>query len=255
MGRPVIGAVGVVLEGEGGAFAADASVQEPPEAFVVELREVGHRILRRSYGRTLRGADAGRNALLDAVSALERRGRCRGRQAVRRDDHGCRQAGCVGVIVKLPPALILPPAVVHPVVPAIRVGFALAVRPPIRVPALLPVFNPHPILLPPGRPDAPGGGGHFFFLWDIHEGEGVVSVVGHGIGRVVAVQIHNVGGDGALCRASAQHPDLNGADTGFIGGMPFYPDQLAVAVRIVHIADGIGAAFDYKLHGDRVVRV
>ena len=255
MGRTIIGAVWIVLESEGGAFAADASIQEPPKALVVELREIGHRILSRSNCGALCGADAGRNALLDAVSALERRGRCRGRQAVRRDDHGCRQAGCVGVIIKFPPALILPPAVVHPVVPTVRVGFALAIRPPIRVPALLPVFNPHPILLPPGRPDAPGGGGHFFFLWDIHEGEGVVSVIGHGIGRVVAVQIHNVGGDGALRRASAQHPDLNGANTGFIGGMPLHPDQLAVAVRIVHIADGIGAAFDHKLHGDRVVRV
>src|SRR5699024_4008277 len=114
MGRTIIGAVWIVLESEGGAFAADASVQEPPKALVVELREIGHRILSRSNCGALCGADAGCNALLDAVSALERRGRCRGRQAVRRDDHGCRQAGCVGVIVKFPPALILPPAVVHP---------------------------------------------------------------------------------------------------------------------------------------------
>ena len=56
-------------------------------------------------------------------------------------------------------------------------------------------------------------------------------------------------------RASAQHPDLNGADTGFIGGMPLHPDQLTVAVWVVHIADGISAAFDHKLHGDRVIRV
>ena len=29
--------------------------------------------------------------------------------------------------------------------------------------------------------------------------------------------------------------------------MPLHPDQLAVAVRIVDIADGIGAAFDLSL--------
>ena len=68
MGRTIIGAVWIVLESEGGAFAADASVQEPPKALVVELREIGHRILSRSNCGALCGADAGRNALLDAVS-------------------------------------------------------------------------------------------------------------------------------------------------------------------------------------------
>ena len=60
MGRTIIGAVWIVLESEGGAFAADASVQEPPKALVVELREIGHRILSRSNCGALCGADAGR---------------------------------------------------------------------------------------------------------------------------------------------------------------------------------------------------
>ena len=157
VGRPVISAVGIILEGEAGAFAADASIQEPPEASVVELREIGHGILRRSHSRTLGSADIGGHGLLNAVTAFCSRGaRCR-RHVVWSNVHRSRQAGGVAVVVKLPPALILPPAVVHPVIPVICMGFSLTVSPAIRMLALFPIFYPHPILLPPGRPDAPGG--------------------------------------------------------------------------------------------------
>ena len=56
-------------------------------------------------------------------------------------------------------------------------------------------------------------------------------------------------------RAAALDSDPDGADTGFLRRMPFHPDQLAVSLRVIDIADRIGAAFDHKLHGDRVVRV
>ena len=57
VGRAVIGAVVVIFESEGGALAADAAVQQSPEALIPEFREISHRILRRCHCRTLIRAD------------------------------------------------------------------------------------------------------------------------------------------------------------------------------------------------------
>src|SRR5699024_5032940 len=141
-------------------------------------------------------------------------------------------------------------AVIHPVVPTAAVAVALTVCPAIRMPALFPVFYPHPMFLPPGRPDAPGGRGHFFFLWDTDKGKVIASVIGYRIGRIVAVQIHDVGSDGAVGWAAALDSDPDGADAGLIRRMQLYPDQLTVSLRVIDIADRIGIALDDKLHGD-----
>ena len=54
VGRAVIGAVGVIFESEGGTLSTDAAVQQSPESFVPEFREISHRILRRRDSRALR---------------------------------------------------------------------------------------------------------------------------------------------------------------------------------------------------------
>ena len=70
VGRALIGAVVVIFESEGGALAADAAVQQSPEAFVPEFREIGHSILRCRDGRALRGRYSGRYFLLNSVPAF-----------------------------------------------------------------------------------------------------------------------------------------------------------------------------------------
>ena len=59
-----------IFESEGGALAADAAVQQSPEAFVPEFREIGHSILRCRDGRALRGRYSGRYFLLNSVPAF-----------------------------------------------------------------------------------------------------------------------------------------------------------------------------------------
>lgn len=70
VGRAVIGAIGVIFESEGGALAADTAVQQSPEAFVPEFREIGHGILRRRDSRALRSRYSGRYFLLNSVPAF-----------------------------------------------------------------------------------------------------------------------------------------------------------------------------------------
>ena len=60
----------LTFESEGGALAADAAVQQSPEAFVPEFREIGHSILRRRDSRALRGCYSGRYFLLNSVPAF-----------------------------------------------------------------------------------------------------------------------------------------------------------------------------------------
>ena len=156
MGRTVIGAVGVFLEGESRTLPADAGLQQTPEAFIAKLREVGHRVLRCCDSRTLGSGHPGRDSLLNAITAFQCSSCCRGGQAVRCDIHCCGQTGGVAIIIELPPALVLPPAVVYPVIPAVTVNFPLGISPAVRVPAFLPVLDPYPVLLPPWRPDPPG---------------------------------------------------------------------------------------------------
>ena len=93
------------------------------------------------------------------------------------------------------------------------------------------------------------------FLWNRGQTESVVAVIRQGIGRVVAVQIHDIAGDGTLRRAAAVHADGNRYDTGFRGSTPAYPRQLAVAVRVVDIADSVSPALDVKAYRYGVVRV
>ena len=70
VGRAVLGAVGIIFESEGGTLAADAAVQQSPEAFVPEFREIGHSILCRRDSRALRGRYSGRHFLLNSVPAF-----------------------------------------------------------------------------------------------------------------------------------------------------------------------------------------
>ena len=70
MGRAVIGAVGIIFESEGGTLAADAAVQQSPEAFVPEFGELGHGILRRRDSRALCGRYSGRHFFLNSVPAF-----------------------------------------------------------------------------------------------------------------------------------------------------------------------------------------
>ena len=93
------------------------------------------------------------------------------------------------------------------------------------------------------------------FLWDRGQAENIVAVICQGIGRVIAVQIHDIAGDGALRRAAAVHADGNRYDAGFRGSAPAHPRQLAVAVWVVDIADGISPALDVKAYRYGVVRV
>lgn len=149
VGAAVVGAVGVGFELEGRASPGDFCLQQPPIALIAKLREIGHGVLRRRDSRTLICGDFCGHLLLNAIAAFQRGCGRRGALLVRRDAHGCSQACGVAVVVKLPPAMILPPAVVHPMVPAVPVGLAARIRPAVCVPAFLPVFHPLPILLPP----------------------------------------------------------------------------------------------------------
>ena len=85
--------------------------------------------------------------------------------------------------------------------------------------------------------------------------EAVVAVIRQGIGRVIAVQIHDVTNDGALRRAAAVHADGNRYDAGFCGSTPAHPCQLTVAVRVVDIADSVSPAPDVKAYRYGGVRV
>ena len=71
----------------------------------------------------------------------------------------------------------------------------------------------------------------------------------------MALQVHNVCGDGTLRRTASQYTDANRADTGFIRRVPRHPGKLAVAVRVIDIADCVGVALDDELYGYRVVRI
>ena len=51
-----------------------------------------------------------------------------------------------------------------------------------------------------------------FFLWNRDQTETVIAVIRHRVGRIVAVQIHDVAGDRALRRAAARHADGNRND-------------------------------------------
>ena len=70
VGWSVIGAVGIIFESEGGTLAADAAVQQSPEALVPEFRKIGHGILRRRDSRALRSRYSGRYFLLNSVPAF-----------------------------------------------------------------------------------------------------------------------------------------------------------------------------------------
>ena len=93
------------------------------------------------------------------------------------------------------------------------------------------------------------------FLWNRGQTESIVAVIRQGIGRVIAVQIHDITGDGALRRAAAVHADGNRYDAGFRGSTPAHPCQLAVAVRVVDIADSVSPSLDVKAYRYGVVRV
>ena len=93
------------------------------------------------------------------------------------------------------------------------------------------------------------------FLWNRGQTESIVAVIRQGIGRVVAVQIHDIAGDGTLRRAAAVHADGNRYDAGFRGSTPAHPCQLAVAVRVVDIADSVSPTLNVKAYRYGVVRV
>ena len=86
------------------------------------------------------------------------------------------------------------------------------------------------------------------FLWDRGQSESIVAVIRQRVGRVIAVQIHDVAGDGALRRAAAGHTDGDGDDAGFGGSAPTHPHQLTVAIRVVNIADGIDPALNVEAY-------
>ena len=93
------------------------------------------------------------------------------------------------------------------------------------------------------------------FLWDRGQPESIVAVIRQRVGRVIAIQIHDVAGDGALRRAATGHTDRDGDDTGLGGSAPAHPHQLTVAIRVVDIADGIGPALNVEAYRHGVVRV
>ena len=93
------------------------------------------------------------------------------------------------------------------------------------------------------------------FLWNRGQTESIVAVIRQGIGWVIAVQIHDITGDGALRRAAAVHADGNRYDAGFRGSTPAHPRQLAVAVRVVDIAYSVSPALNVKAYRYGVVRV
>ena len=93
------------------------------------------------------------------------------------------------------------------------------------------------------------------FLWNRGQTESIVAVIRQRVGRVIAVQIHDIAGDGTLRRAAAVHADGNRYDAGFRGSTPAHPCQLAVAVRVVDITDSVSPALNVKAYRYGVVRV
>ena len=107
MGPPLIGAVLVFLKLKPCLVPAPGPPKETPEAPVLEFREIRHRVLGRSSGRTLTGTDPSRHGLLDPIPGFQRASGSGGILPVRRDPHGGRQARMVGVQIKLPPAVAI----------------------------------------------------------------------------------------------------------------------------------------------------
>lgn len=70
MRPPFIGTVSVFLKLMPHIVAITHAVKKPPEALILELREIGDRILCRSNCGTLCCTDMGTNSLVDPVSSF-----------------------------------------------------------------------------------------------------------------------------------------------------------------------------------------
>lgn len=136
------------------------------------------------------------------------------------------------------PTLILPPSLIFP--PGIGMGFSIRIRPTVAVPD--PMLDPHPILMPFGRPDAPGGVGFYRAAGDGRGRPAAPRIGGLGVGRVVAGQIDHL----CLYHRLAQRPpvgaDGNGNVLGSGRGIPFHPCKLAVSLRDDDVPHGVGTA-------------
>lgn len=105
MRPPIISAVPILLEFMSHIVPAIHPLQKPPESLILELREIGDRILGRRHGRALVGAHMGVHTLVKSIAGFHRPARSGRGFLIGRDPHGSGQAGGIPVEIKLPPAV------------------------------------------------------------------------------------------------------------------------------------------------------
>ena len=235
--------------------AADIPIQQTPKALIPKFREESHSVLGGCDCGTLSCGYSGIHFLLNTVSTFERAAcRCR-RHTVRLDRHAGRERSGIAVMVKFPPAMIFPPAIVDPVIPAVTMHISVFIHPAIGMPTLFPMLDPHPVFLPPGRPNSPCGICDLGIRRNGGRSEIIVTIIGYRIGRIVTFDVGDVGCDRALGSSFSDDTDADCAYTRFRGSVPLYPYQLAVTFRVIDIPNGIGASLNRKQHFDRIIRV
>ena len=113
--------------------------------------------------------------------------------------------------------------------------------------SILVISVPNPIFLPPWAPNAPACRGFYRPVWNSGGVEAVVTVIGYGIGRRVLIKVNDFHVEGRFRRAAgARYCHINAHVLLSIGGSPFHPRKLAVAIGVVNIAHAVGLAADIE---------
>ena len=212
--------------------AAAHAVKKPPEALILELREIGDRILRRSNCGTLCCADMGTNSLVDPIAGFHGFSVCGWRLLIRYHRHIGSQTCRVAVVVKLPPSMIAP----------VAISISAAV--------------PYPVFLPPRPPDTPICGCHLCFLRQVGKCKVIFPVIRIWIWRWILIQIHDIHMDRSFIHtASAVHFHRDCHRLRLVRCCPANPRQLAVSIRIVHLIYCIGITLYMECHRNRMVRI
>ena len=194
--------------------------------------------------RGLIGADICSDRLVEPITGLHGFSAGGGAFIVRLDAHGGGETRLTSVEIELPPAMILPPAVVHPMTAVLAMI------------TVIPIRNPYPIFLPPRSPDTPACRCFLRFVYNRRPCISIISVVCYRIGRRVFIKVNNIYVDGRFAGAAASgYGNGDGHLLRSAGCCPAYPRQLAVAIRIVNIADLEAFTVHIKSGGHRLIRI
>ena len=144
------------------------------------------------------------------------------------------------ILGKLPPAFILVFSIVFPVPMFFRTSCCTVPRMSVILP--IPVAMPYPVFFPPGSPYTPCC---LCFLcidryYCIFPAINIISVICHGIGWWILIQIHNVCTDSSLaCRTSTADRYMDCQVLLRLWRMPLDPHKLLSSFRVIHISNAV----------------